>query len=113
MEAQQFQALVARVEQMAEADPRGYVLRVFGIAALGFAILGLVIAMAMVNVALIAGVVLLVVFTGGKALLFIAKLGKLVILHPADGIDLGAQAAACQPRAVEGSVRQTGQTGCL
>jgi Zn-dependent protease with chaperone function len=80
MEAQQFQALVARVEQMAEADPRGYVLRVFGIAALGFAILGLVIAMAMVNVALIAGVVLLVVFTGGKALLFFAKLGKLVIL---------------------------------
>ena len=70
MEAQQFQALVARVERLAEADPKGYVLRVFAIAALGFVILGLVIAMAMLNVALIGGVVLLVVFTGGKALLF-------------------------------------------
>jgi len=80
MEAQQFQALVARVERLAEADPKGYVLRVVAIAALGFVILGLVIAMAMVNVALIGGVVLLVVFTGGKALLFFAKLGKLVIV---------------------------------
>jgi Zn-dependent protease with chaperone function len=80
MEAQQFQALVARVERLAEADPKGYVRRVFAIAALGFVILGLVIAMAMVNVALIGGVVLLVVFSGGKALLFFAKLGKLVIV---------------------------------
>lgn len=80
MEGQQFQALVARVERLAETDPKGYVRRVLAIAALGFVILGLVIAMALVNVALIGGVVLLVVFTGGRALLFFAKLGKLVIV---------------------------------
>ena len=65
---------------MYKRQPKGYVRLVFAIAALGFVILCLVIAMAMVNVSLIGGVVLLVVFSGGKALLFFAKLGKLVIV---------------------------------
>jgi len=79
MDARQFAALAERLENLAREAPQRYLLQVFGIAALGFAILGLVVGIAVINLALIAGLVLLVFATGGKALLFFAKLGKLLI----------------------------------
>ena len=80
MDQQEFKNLVARAEFQAESDPRGYLLRVCGIAALGLGILGVVIGLALVNLVLIAGLLLLVIVTGGKALLLFLKLGKLLVL---------------------------------
>lgn len=80
MDPQQFADLAARLERLARDDPPRYLRRVFGVAALGFLILGLVIGMALVNLLLIAGLVVLVVATGGKALVFFAKLGKLLVV---------------------------------
>lgn len=80
MDRQQFAALAARLERLAEDDPKRYLRKVFGVAALGFLILGLVIGLALVNLALIAGLAVLVVVSGGKALILFAKLGKLLIL---------------------------------
>lgn len=80
MDAQQLATLSARLERLALGNPKSYLLKVFGVAALGFLILGLVIGLALVNLALIVGLVVLVVATGGKALILFAKLGKLVIL---------------------------------
>lgn len=80
MDSQQLASLAARLEQLAKGDPKRYLLKVFGVAALGFLILGLVIGLALVNLALIVGLVVLVFATGGKALILFAKLGKLVIL---------------------------------
>lgn len=80
MNAQQLTALAARLERLAHDNPQRYLRKVFGVAALGFLILGLVIGLALINLALIAGLVALVFLTGGKALVLFAKLGKLVIL---------------------------------
>lgn len=80
MDSRQFADLSARLERLACEDPKRYRQKVAGIAALGFVILGLVAGIALVNFALIAGLVAVVILTGGKALLVFAKLGKLLIL---------------------------------
>lgn len=80
MQEQKFEQLITRLEKSAQENPTSYLLAVIGIALLGFAVLGLVIGLTLLSLALLVGLVVLVVVTGGKALIVIAKLGKLVIL---------------------------------
>lgn len=75
-----FDSLISRLEQTAAEDPRGYVARVLFVALLGFGVLGVAMMFALVPVAAAAGLVVLTIATGGKALLFILKLGKLLII---------------------------------
>jgi len=80
MHDQNFEQLISRLEKTAQDNPQSYLFSVLGVALLGFMILGLVIGLSLLSVGLIIGLVALVVFSGGKALIFIAKLGKLIIL---------------------------------
>lgn len=80
MQNRNFEQLILRLEKSAKENPGKYLLSVLGIALLGFAILGLAIGLALLSVGLLVGLVALVVFSGGKALILVAKLGKLVFL---------------------------------
>jgi len=80
MQNRNFEQLILRLEKSAKDNPNNYLLTVLGVALLGFAILGLAIGLALLSVGLLIGLVALVVFSGGKALVLVAKLGKLVIL---------------------------------
>ena len=80
MDDQKFDQLVSRLEKSAHDNPSRYVVSVIGIAMLGFAILGIAIGFSLLSAALLVGLVVLVVITGGKALIVLAKLGKLVVL---------------------------------
>lgn len=75
-----FEQLITRLEKTAQANPQSYLLSVLGVALLGFMILGLVIGLSLLSVGLIVGLVAVVILSGGKALIFIAKLGKLIVL---------------------------------
>ncbi len=80
MQDQKFEQLISRLEKSAQASPASYLFAVIGIALLGFVVLGLAIGLSLLSFALLIGLAVLVVVTGGKALVVIAKLGKLVIL---------------------------------
>jgi Zn-dependent protease with chaperone function len=80
MQNRNFEQLILRLEKSAKDNPGNYLLTVLGVALLGFAILGLAIGLTLLSVGLLVGLVALVVFSGGKALVLVAKLGKLVIL---------------------------------
>lgn len=80
MEQQQFETLVSRLEETAHKHPRKYLAAVIGVALLGLLILGLVIGFALLSAALLLGLIAVVVLTGGKALIVLAKLGKFIIL---------------------------------
>jgi len=79
MKQEDFEALVTRLEKVAIENPARYTLSVIGVALLGFLILGLVIGFSLLLALLLIGLGILVVATGGKALILIAKLGKLLI----------------------------------
>lgn len=79
MKQEDFEALVTRLEKVAVDNPTRYTLSVIGVALLGFLILGLVIGFSVLLLLLLVGMGILVVATGGKALILLAKLGKLLI----------------------------------
>lgn len=79
MKQEDFEALVTRLEKVAVDNPARYTVSVIGVALLGFLILGLVIGFSVVLVLLLLGLGVLVVATGGKALIVLVKLGKLLI----------------------------------
>lgn len=80
MDNQKFERLVTRLEVSALQHPGRYIFSVISIALLGFIILGVAIGFSILSIALLAALVAAVFLTGGKALLVVAKLGKLVIL---------------------------------
>ncbi|HLY96669.1 MAG TPA: M48 family metalloprotease [Sideroxyarcus sp.] len=75
-----FESLVTRLESSAKENPQRYLVWVLGVVLLGFAVLAIAILFALVPVALLAGLVLVVFATGGKALIVLLKLGKLIVL---------------------------------
>lgn len=80
MDDRRFEALVSRLEVTAREHPQRYLATALAVVVLGFAVLAFAILFALVPVALLAAIVLLVVVTGGKALILLLKLGKLMVL---------------------------------
>lgn len=80
MQTDRYDALISRLEKTAHFAPTRYLWAAIGITLLGFIILGLAIGLTVVAAASIVLLVIAVFATGGKALIFIAKLGKLVVL---------------------------------
>jgi len=80
MDQYQFDTLIAKLEQQSLQRPRAYLLKVLLVAALGFVVLGVALLFALLPLAALIGLGVLVVATGGKALIFVLKFGKLLIL---------------------------------
>jgi Zn-dependent protease with chaperone function len=80
MEPVQFDAMVQRLEQQSARAPRTYVVKVALLAALGFAILALLVGIAASGLLLLVGVALAMVLKGGAMWLWLLKLGKLGLL---------------------------------
>lgn len=80
MQEQKFEQLISRLERTAQEKPASYLLAVIGIALLGFVVLGLAVGLTLLSLGLLVALAVLVVVSGGKALVLIAKLGKLVVL---------------------------------
>ncbi|MBL8484242.1 MAG: M48 family metallopeptidase [Rhodocyclaceae bacterium] len=80
MDDQAFKSLITRLEADAERDPRAYLTNALGVTLLGFGVLALAILFALVPALLLTGLVVAVFVTGGKALIVLAKLGKLLVL---------------------------------
>lgn len=80
MDQHQFDTLIAKLEQESLQDPRAYILKVLLVSALGFVVLGIALLFALLPLAALIGLGILVVATGGKALIFVFKFGKLLIL---------------------------------
>ncbi len=80
MEQAQFEAMVARLERESQASPDTYQAKVALLALLGFGILAAIVGLAGLGLLLVVGAVAAVVLTGGKALILVLKLGKLLIL---------------------------------
>ena len=80
MEQAEFARMVARLERESAASPGAYKARVAALALLGFLIIGLIVGFAALGLLLLVGVAVAVVVTGGKALILLFKLGKLLVL---------------------------------
>jgi Zn-dependent protease with chaperone function len=80
MDNTRFDSLISRLEITARAHPRRYVVSVLAVALLGFAVLGFAVLYALAPAALLAALGMAVVLTGGKALILLLKLGKLLLL---------------------------------
>lgn len=80
MEQQKFDSLISRLEIEAKNNPRAYMIQVLWVTALGFLVLGIAVLFALFPLIALAGLGFLVVITKGKALIFVFKLGKLLIL---------------------------------
>ena len=80
MDDQRFKEMVAQLERESAVSPRSYRLRVAALALLGFGILALLMLAIGGGLALLVGFVIAVVLTGGKLLLLLVKLGKLLVL---------------------------------
>lgn len=80
MNDERFESLITRLETSAQQSPRRYLLAALGVVLLGFGVLGIVMLLALLPVALFAGLVAAVVLSGGKATILFLKLGKLVVL---------------------------------
>ncbi|MGE0388315.1 MAG: peptidase M48, partial [Gammaproteobacteria bacterium] len=68
METQRYEALIANLEQQARERPASYLRAVVGVALLGFLILGVALGLSAIFLAILAGMGLVVIATGGKAL---------------------------------------------
>ena len=79
MDQQKFAALVQRLEETARVSPGRYLTSSIMVALLGIGILGVVIGAVILSAAALAGLVALAIASGGKALIVLAKLGKLVV----------------------------------
>lgn len=80
MQEEDFKRLVARLEQESAKSPGVYRAKVLALTLLGFGILALLLGVVGLGLLLLVGLVAVVAFTGGKALLLLAKFGKLVFL---------------------------------
>jgi Zn-dependent protease with chaperone function len=80
MDTEQFKEIVARLERESAEAPRVYQVKVGLLALLGLLVLAMILGFASLGLLLVAGLVAALVLTGGKALIFIAKLGKLLVL---------------------------------
>lgn len=80
MEEQQFTSLVARLERLSAQHPTRYRARVLGLTLVGFGILLLLFGAVTLGLLLLAGLALAMVLSGGSALLWLFKLGKLLVL---------------------------------
>lgn len=80
MEQQKYDALVSRLERNAVENPNRYLISVVGVALLGFLVFGVALFFSLLTAAILVGIVLLVFFSGGKLLLLLGKIGKLVYL---------------------------------
>lgn len=80
MDLARYDALITRLEDTAHRTPARYVRTVVGVALLGFLILGLAVGLTALALLALALLVFAVFASGGKALIVLAKLGKLLIL---------------------------------
>ena len=80
MDDARFEQMVARLERESEAAPRRYQMKVALLALLGLGVLALIVGVAGLGLALLAGLAVAMLMTGGKALIVLFKLGKLLIL---------------------------------
>ena len=80
MENAQFEAMVQRLESDSARAPRAYLVKVALLAALGFAILALLVGIAASGLLLLVGIALAMVLKGGTMWLWLLKLGKLGLL---------------------------------
>lgn len=80
MNVEKFDQLVSSLEVKATQNASAYQQKVIIIALLGFIVLGITLLLALIPAALLVGFVLLVVASGGKALIVLLKLGKLLVL---------------------------------
>ncbi|MCW7538045.1 M48 family metalloprotease [Aquabacterium sp. A7-Y] len=80
MEIAQFERMVARLEAESQRSLGVYQLKVGLLALLGFAILALILGFAGLALLLIGGLLVAAVLTGGKAIIVLFKLGKLLVL---------------------------------
>lgn len=80
MEDQQFEALVTSLEKTSQEHPQRYLASVLAVTFLGFGVLALAFLFALVPALLLALLLFVVVITGGKALIVLLKLGKLIVL---------------------------------
>lgn len=80
MDAMLFTQLVNRLEMLAQRNPVRYRWQVAMVALLGFFVLALAVLFALIPLAVLVLLGILVVATGGKALILLLKLGKLLLL---------------------------------
>jgi len=80
MDAMLFTQLVNRLEMLAQRNPARYRWQVAMVALLGFFVLALAVLFALIPLAVLVLLGILVVATGGKALILLLKLGKLLLL---------------------------------
>jgi Zn-dependent protease with chaperone function len=80
MDAERFAQMVGRLERESAEHPRSYAIKVAALALLGFGILALVLGAAGLGLVLLVGIAIATLLTGGKALLLLFKLGKLLWL---------------------------------
>jgi len=80
MDDARFQYLVGRLERYADQKPHWYAILVIAVAALGFIILSVAFFYALLSTALVAGTVYYLFFSGAKAIIFLAKLWKLLLV---------------------------------
>lgn len=78
MDQKAYDTLISRLEQTAEENPKKYLASVIAVALLGFVIFGIALGFSLIAAALLVGLVLLAIFSGGKSLLLLGKAGKLV-----------------------------------
>ncbi|HEU0203525.1 MAG TPA: M48 family metallopeptidase, partial [Burkholderiaceae bacterium] len=75
-----FEKLVLRLQAYAQREPRAYQTRVALLAGLGFLILAAIIGVSSLLLLGMVGLVIVTLFSGGKAILLLLKLGKLLLL---------------------------------
>lgn len=80
MDSRRFESLVSRLEQTALEHPQRYLASVLAVTLLGFGVLAVAILFALVPALLLLLMLVAVVATGGKALILLLKLGKLIVL---------------------------------
>ncbi len=80
MDTDSFKTMVARLEAQSAAAPGAYKAKVGALAALGFAILALMLGTVGFGLLLLVGFAVAVVLSGGTALILLLKLGKLLLL---------------------------------
>ena len=81
MRMRDFGAMVARLERQSAARPTAYVIRVALLAALGFALMLLIVLMAGAGLALLAALAVILLLKGGAgAVMVLFKFGKLMLL---------------------------------
>jgi Zn-dependent protease with chaperone function len=80
MNLEKYEKLISDLEKKALANPNNYLKKVILITLLGFLVLGCALLLALIPLAILACLVIITIVTGGKALLILLKLGKLLIL---------------------------------